>query len=290
MTNKNPVDHTEDSVSEAGTSQNEKTNFYGRVESRILQKLPNYITPLRFRILLGYLIVLLLAIYGWEHLASAWRYLITLLAPAFALLGALMALKLGVVFVSLFTLLIAVLKFFFGFLMVVLKPGILKAIFIPQLLSLAAWVHKKSARLQNAFRTFYNYLKALATRLMDWWKAQKAIDKILMSGFLIPLLTILVLVFIIERAVAIFAVKKLSEQVVQKSTKFAIQHFHKIPFVGGIPAKIANATRRLTTKEDRDDVVEDFKHLGQEIYHPDDNNESDLSDRQPKNTQGDSVL
>lgn len=247
-----------------------KSGFYGRAEARVLNKLPSFITPLRFRILLGYLVVLLLTIYGWEHLAAAWRYFLTLLAPAAAMLGALMALKLSVVFVSLFTLIVAVVKFFFGFLMMVLKPGILKAIFIPQLLTLAAWIHRKSEGLQNLFKKLYTYIKSQINRLMDWWRAQSKIDKLLLSGFLIPLLTILLVVFIIERAVAIFAVKKISEQVVQKTTKFVIQNFHKLPIIGGIPSKIADATRRLTSKEDREDVVEDFKHLGQEIYDPED--------------------
>lgn len=267
--------------------QERKKTLYGRLESRALEKLPSFISPLRFRILVGYLIVLLLTIYGWEQLAAAWRYLLTLLAPAFALLGALMALKLGVVFVSLFTLIVALLKFFFGFLVVVLKPGILKAIFIPQLLSLASWVHRKSARLQDLFKTFYNYIKSLATRLMDWWRAQHTVDKLLLSGFLIPLLTVLLLVFIIERAVAIFAVKKFSEQVVQKSTKFVIQHFHKIPVVGSIPSKIANATRKLTAKEDREDVVQDFKDLGHEIYDPDEAHSSETMTKQSKDVQSD---
>lgn len=262
-----------------------KKSLYGRFESRILERLPAYITPLRFRILVGYLIVLLLTIYGWEQLAAAWRYLLTLLAPAFALLGALMALKLGVVFVSLFTLLVALLKFFFGFLVVVLKPGILKAIFIPQLLTLASWIHRKSARLQDLFKAFYGTIKSQATRLMDWWKAQHTVDKLLLSGFLVPLLTVLLLVFIIERAVAIFAVKKISEQVVQKTTKFAIQHFHKIPIIGSIPGKIADATRKLTAKEDREDVVKDFKDLGHEIYQSDKTSANEKIGSQPQGAQ-----
>ncbi len=262
--------------------QTSRTSLYGRLEAHVLQRLPRFITPLRLRILVGYLIVFLLALYGWEQLESAWRYFLTLLAPAFALLGALMALKLSVVFFSLFTLLVAMLKFFFGFLMVVLKPGILKAIFVPQLLSLAAWVHRKSSRLQNLFKKFYQYIKSVAARLMEWWRAQQTVDKLLLSGFLVPLLTILLLVFILERAVSLFAVKKFSEQVVQKTTKFAIENFHKLPVIGGIPAKIAEATRKLTAKEDREDVVEDFKHLGHEIYDPDEKNSNEQDDGQSK--------
>lgn len=254
-------------------------SLFRRMESRLLQLLPGYITPLRFRILIGYLVVLILAIYGWEQIASAWRYLLTLLAPAFALLGALVALKIGVVIVSLLTLLVAVIKFFFSFLMVVLKPGILKAIFIPQVMSLISWVHKKSARLQGLFRKIYERFKVAADRILEWWGDQQKVDKILLSGFLIPLLIILVVVFILERATAIFAIKKLTEQVVQKSTKFVIKNFHKVPVVGGLPGSIASNTRKVTVKQDREDVVEDFKSLGNELYHPEEN---ELEDRPGK--------
>lgn len=253
----------------------QKLSLYRRIEIRLLQLLPAYITPLRFRILLGYLVVLLLAIYGWEQIASAWRYLLTLLAPAFALLGALVALKIGAVIASLFTLVFALIKFFFGFLVVVLKPGIVKAILIPQLLSFISWVHRKSARIQRIFGIFYDRFKVAADRILDWWGEQQKIDKILLSGFLVPLLIILVVVFILERATAVFAVKKLTEQVVQKSTKFVIKNFHKVPVVGGVPASIANNTRKLTVKQDREDVVEDFKSLGSELYHPEDGDRKD---------------
>ncbi len=259
-------------MSDIDDSRESSSSPYGRLESAVLEKLPTFITSLRLRILVGYLLVLLLTIYGWEQLAAAWRYLLTLLAPAAALLGALMALKLSVVFVSLFSLLVALLKFFFGFLVIVLKPGILKAILIPQLISLASWAHQKSERLQGFFKKLYNFFKSLATRLMDWWKAQHFVDKLLLSGFLIPLLTVLLLVFIIEKAVTIFAVKKFSEQVVQRTTKLVIKHFHKLPIVGSIPTKVATATRKLTAKKDREDIANDLKDLGHEIYEAEDSN------------------
>lgn len=254
-----------------------KQSLLQRVESRLLQMFPASITPLRFRIFLGYLLVLVLAIYGWEHITTAWRYLLTLLAPAFALLGALLALKIGVVFVSLFTLLVAVVKFFLSFLVMVLKPGILKAILVPQVMSLLVWIHRKSSRLQNFFKTVYERFKTVADAIVQWWGVQNKTDKILLSGFLVPLLVILVIVFVIERAAAIFAIKKLTEQVVQKSTRFVIKHFHKVPVVGAIPGGVANVTRKLTVKRDREDVVEDFKSLGNELYQTQD---ADQGDRQ----------
>ncbi len=270
-------------MSDFNASENREISLPRRLEAGLLRLLPAYITPLRFRIILGYLLVLLLAIYGWEQIAAAWRYIVAMLAPAIALLSALLALKIGVVIVSLVTLLIALVKFFFGFLMVVLKPGILKAILIPQIMSLFVWLHRKSARLQVVFKSIYDRIKGAADRLMSWWSAQNRTDKILLSGFLIPLLVILAVVFVVERAAAVFAIKKLTEQVVQKTTKFVIKHFHKVPVVGSIPSNIASGTRKLTVKKDREDVVEDFKSLADELYEPEDTNVVEEGGRQEPN-------
>lgn len=244
---------------------------YQRLERRLLTYLPAFFTPLRFRILLGYIVVFILAIFGWEQLASAWRYLVTLLAPVTALIGALLALKLSVVVLSVFTLLTSIIKLFFGFLVVVLKPGILKAIFIPQVVSLLVWIHRKSYRLQVWFGKFYNRAKGTAESIVEWWGKQGLLDKILLSGFLVPLLVVLLVVFIIERATAIFAVKKLTEQVVQRATKYTIKNFYRLPLVGWIPATVADRTRKITRKDDREDLITDLKNLGEEIYEPEEN-------------------
>ncbi len=259
-----------------------RPNVYRRIEIQLLEKLPPAITPLRLRIILGYLLVLILAVYGWEQIAAAWRYLLTLLAPAMAVIGALMALKLSVVFVSLFTLLVSLVKILFGFLVVVLKPGILKAIFIPQIFSLANWIHDKSERLQHYVRGIYDAGKDRVQRLLDWWEKQRLIDKILLSGFLVPLLIIVLVVFIIKRAITIFAVKKLTEQIVQRTTKLVIKNFHKVPLIGGLPAVVAMQTRKLTQKEDRVDVVNDLKALGRELNPDDDEDPVDAKDAPQK--------
>lgn len=250
---------------EGSNKNTKKRSIYSRFEGKLLEALPLSLSPLRFRVLLGYLLVLVLALYGWEQLATAWRYLVTLLAPATAVIGALFALKLSVVFVSLFTLLLSLSKVLFGFLVVVLKPGILKAIFIPQLISVANWVHRKSERLQKTVRKIYDWGKERVERMLEWWKKQALLDKILLSGFIVPLLVLVLLVFVVKRAIAIFAVKKLTEQIVQKSTKLVIKNFHKLPVVGGLPAFVAVNARKFTLKSDRDDVVDDLKALGREL-------------------------
>ena len=246
----------------------ETSGLYRRFEQKLLDRLPPVITRLRLRIFFGYLLFLLLAIYGWEQISAAWRYLSTLMIPVASLMGAIVAFKLSVVFASLLTLLSAIVKIFFGFLVAVLKPGILKAIFIPQLLSVAGWIHTKSERLQDNIRRIYEWLKNKAETIVDWWQSQKLIDKVLLSGFLIPLLLAVFVIFIIKRAVTIFAVKKVTEQLVQRTTKFVIKNFHKVPLVGVIPSAVAQGARKVTRKEDRVDVVDDLKTLGGEIYSP----------------------
>jgi len=244
----------------------QKQSAYARLESHLLKLFPAFISPLRFRLLAGYIVVLMLGLYGWEQIASAWRYVVTLLAPVTALLGALLALKLSVVIVSIFTLLSALFKLFFGFLMVVLKPGIFKAIFIPQLLALVNWFHRKSSRMQVWARAIYDKAIRMSSEIINWWRSQKLSDKMLLAGFLIPLFLVLVVVFVVKRAIAIFAFKKLTEQIVQKSTKYVIKNFHRLPVVGGLPAFVTSSTKKLTRRTDRSDVVEDLKNLRKDLY------------------------
>lgn len=218
-------------------------------------------SPLRIKILLGYLVVGLLAFYGWDQISAVWRYFGALMAPLVLLIGALVSLKIGVVVMSLSSILLALIKLFFGFVVIVLKPGILKAIIIPQIMSLVTWLHNKSERLQRGFKRVFTYFKTKFTNIMNWWRSQNMLDKALLSGFLIPLFVVLLVVFILERAVALFAVKKLTEQVVQKSTKAVIRNFHRVPVIGGVPSKI----KSLTAKGDRRVLSKDVETLKDEI-------------------------
>jgi len=170
-------------VSEQQDGQLTIKSLYPRAEARILSVLPEIITPLRFRIFLGYLFVFLVGLFGWEEIASAWRYLGALLTPVAALVGALFALKLSAVLVALVALFTSFIKAFFGFLVVVLKPGIIKAILIPQFISLLTWFHRKSHRLQLWFSKYYDIAKDVFERVVNWWRMRNLVDKILLSGF-----------------------------------------------------------------------------------------------------------
>ncbi len=241
-------------------------SWYLRLEQAVIKKLPAVITPLRFRIFLGYLSVTIIGIGAWDYLESAWFYVAAILAPVGALLGAILALKLSVVVVTVFTLLTSLIKFFSGFVVMVLKPGILKAILMPPLISLLKWIHQKSTRLQNWVHSIYERGKTVSATILRWWQQQHVLDKTLLFGFLIPLLVIVVVIFIIQRTTAVFAVKKLSEQIVQRTTKFFIRNFHRIPLIGSLPVFVTNKARQWTRLEDREDVIFDFKNLGREIF------------------------
>lgn len=238
---------------------------YQRLERAVLKRLPPAVTALRLRILAGYLIIAVTGFLWWRHIESAWQYLLAMLVPIGTLLGALLALKLGVVVVTLFTLITSLFKVFAGFLMLVLKPGILKAIFIPPLKTLVRWIHRKSATLQLFANGLYERLKLSVKHILQWWQSQHLIDKVLMSGFLIPLLIVVLVVFLIERAIAVFAIKKLTEQVVQLSTRLVIRNFHRIPLIGALPARFVTQLRQLTLEEDRKDLATDFRKLGDEL-------------------------
>jgi len=84
---------------------------------------------------------------------------------------------------------------------------------------------------------------------------------------------VVLIVFVVKRAIAIFAFKKITEQVVQKSTRFVMTNFHRVPVLGGLPAYLAVRTRKLTSRDDRSVVMEDLKDLGREFYDPE-NHES----------------
>ena len=239
---------------------------YQRLVQKLLKRFPAAITPLRLKILIGYTLVVAIGLLTWDHIESAWRYLAALLAPIGALLGALLALKLGVVLMSLFTLLTSIFKVFSGFLMVVIKPGVLKAIVVPPLMSLIKWLHSKSARLQHWVDRIYESAKGILKTIIEWWSSQSLLDKLLLSGFLIPVLLIIVVLFLVQRATAVFAGKKLAEQIVQRTTKFFIKQFHRIPIVGNIPGRLSAQGKKLTRAEDRKDLAQVLKNLGGEIY------------------------
>lgn len=260
-------------------------NFIIRTEQQLLRYLPAFVTPLRLRIAAGYCVVVIVGFLAWEHVESAWRYFVALLAPIGALLGAVLALKLSVVVVSLFTLLSSLIKVFSGFLMVVLKPGILKAIFMPPLMALVKWIHKQSSMLQHLASRLYERAIDVAKSILRWWQKQNLIDKALLSSFLIPLLVIIFVVFLIERATASFAVKKITEQIVQKTTKFMIKQVHRLPLVTGISDYVAARAKRLTRQEDREDLAYDLKNLQGKYNHTEVNTDTTTPSAAQKNTQ-----
>lgn len=236
-----------------------------------------YMSLLRWTILLGYLTVITSAIYGWDEIIAVWQFVATLLTPVIAFLSALIALKVGAVVVAILTMVISLVKVLLGLVGMVLGTGIAKAIFIPQILTGLGWIHEKSERVQAIVGKGYDWGKVRVTRIFGWWKRQNLLDKILLSGFLIPLFAVIVIIFVLRQATFLFIVKKGVEQIVQKTTKAVTKNFHRIPVIGGIPVLITSSFKRVATSDgrkeimrrfiaDSKEVIDDMTYLRREMY------------------------
>lgn len=210
----------------------------------------NFMTPLRWKIAVGYFIFALITIYLWQDLATGWSVLMTFLAPVSAFFAALIALQFSVVLVALTTFLVVFLKSAVSMLIAVSKMGIIKGLFLPWILAGLQWLHKKNSFLQKWVEKIYTRGKEIAEKLFSWWKSKNTIDRILLLGFLGPLILVISFAVLLKRFVYVFISKKAAEQVVQKATKATVKNFHKIPVVGAVPEKIK--ARATDIKKERD--------------------------------------
>ena len=208
-------------------------------------------SPLRWKILAGYVLFALSTIFLWKDLTNGWALLMTFIAPVSAFFAALLALKFGVAVAALGTVLLLFLKGAVGMLIAVSKVGIIKGLFLPWLLSGIQWLHRKSEFLQTWVARVFHRGKAFANRIYTWWKARNTIDKLLLLGFLGPLILVISFAVLIKRFVYIFISKKAAEQVVQNATKVSVKYFHKLPLIGQVPARIKSRAKELQVQRDR---------------------------------------
>ncbi len=235
------------------------------MRKKILHKNPPWMTPLRWKILGGYGIVLVVTILCWQYIVSAWQIATILLAPLITILSMIFALKIGAVIIALWTLLIALLTISIKFILTVFGMGVTKGLLIPPVLSVLGWLHKKSEWLQDQTAKVYGGIKKKALASIQWWKQQNTIDKILLAGFFVPLIIVFAITFLLRKVFFIFVVKKGYEQVVQKATKMVIKNFHRIPVVGKVPKKIAEYAKKHTNAGDRKLVVKDLQKCSEEF-------------------------
>jgi len=209
-----------------------------------------FMTPLRWKIALGYFAAFVVTYVLRHELESGWSVFMTFLAPLFTFLSALIALKFGVVITALGSFIIVFLQGLLGLIIAVSKIGIIKGLFLPWLMTGLHWLHRKSEFLQKWVAKIYEKGKKLAQRLYQWWSEKSLIDKILLAGFLGPLIFVVVFAVLLKRFVYLFISKKAAEQLVQKATKATVSNFHKIPVVGKAPTTVKEKVLEL--KQSRD--------------------------------------
>jgi hypothetical protein len=192
-----------------------------------------------------------ITVFLWKDLTTGWTLLMTFIAPVSAFFAALLAVEFGVAVAALGTVLLLFLKGAVGLLIAVSKVGVIKGLFLPWLLSGIQWLHRKSEFLQTWVARVFHRGKAFANSIYAWWKARNTIDKILLLGFLGPLILVISFTVLIKRFVYIFISKKAAEQVVQNVTKVSVKYFHKLPLVGQMPARIKSSAKQLQIQRDR---------------------------------------
>lgn len=221
-------------------------------------------TPLRWKIAVGYALFLAITIFLWKDLISGWALLMSFLAPVTAFFAALIALKFSVVIASLGAFLLIFLSSAVSTLIAVSKMGIIKGLFLPWLLAGLQWLHKKNDFLQRWVSTIYTRGKHLAETVFSWWQSKHIIDKILLLGFLGPLILVVAFAVLIKRFVYIFISKKAAEQIVQRTTKALVGHFHRVPVLGKVPEKLKNRARSIRDERDRKLARMDEVHINKD--------------------------
>lgn len=209
-----------------------------------------FMTPLRWKILAGYGVFALITVVLWKDLLSGWSLLMTFLSPVFAFFAALIALKFGVVLTALGTFLLAFASAAIGMLIAVSKMGIIKGLFLPWLLAGLQWMHRKSTFLQFWVARIYKHGKAFGERIFNWWQEKNRVDKILLLGFVGPLVLVVTFALLIKRFVYMFVSKKAAEQVVQRATKATVKNINKIPMVYKVQDSVKS--RAVALKQERD--------------------------------------
>lgn len=212
-------------------------------------------TPLRWKIAAGYVAAIVLTYLLRHELESGWSVFMTFLAPVFTFVSALIALKFGVVITALGTFVIAFLQGLLGLIIAVSKVGIIKGLFLPWLLAGLQWMHRKSEFTQKWVARVYEKGKGIAEDVFQWWSERALIDKILLAGFLGPLILVVLFAVLLKRFVYLFISKKAVEQLVQKATKKAVGQINKIPVVSEAPTvakkKIQQLKKNRAEKLDR---------------------------------------
>lgn len=215
-------------------------------------------TPLRWLIAIAYVIVSAACFYYWQEIGTFFDFFvgnsIRFLKAVGSVLLAIITLKLGIAFSAVFTALLIIFKVVIGVLISALMPGTLKAIFLPLLFDLVAYIHRKNLMLQRFVTWLLDWSKGQYSSTKGWWRGQHIVDKVLLSTLAFMAVPVLGLVFFYKRFVLPFLVTKLGENFVQRSMKLVWKLLNKTPLMNTLIYKtrlIYVVSKRFVRKKNR---------------------------------------
>lgn len=195
-----------------------------------------FMTPLRWLIVLLYIIVAIFAGIYLEEIGTFWDFVIgnsvALIKAIGAVIGALLTAKFGIAITAIIAATVTIIKVVLLILFQAILPGTLKAIFLPVLFSVLSWIHDEVVVLQRFVAWLLGWSKGQYTGLREWWQNQSLVDRILLGSLLSFLIPIIGLVFFYKKFILPFIAKKIGENIIQRSAKFLWKVTRKVPLIG----------------------------------------------------------
>lgn len=195
----------------------------------------SFMTPLRWLIVIAYIVVGVASYLYWREIGTFFDFFIgnsiRFLQAAGGVLIAILTLKLGIAFVSIFTALLIVFKVLVGVLIAALLPGTLKAIVLPLVFDFLSYVHNKSQKLQQFVTWLLDWSKGQYANTRGWWKAQHIVDKLALASLAFLTVPVLGLVFFYKRFILPYFITKLGENFVQRGVKVIWARLKHTPLV-----------------------------------------------------------
>lgn len=183
----------------------------------------SFMTPLRWLILIAYIVVGTASYFYWQEIGTFFDFFIgnsvRFLQAAGGILIAIVTLKLGIAFVAIFSALLIIFKVLVGVLIAALLPGTLKAIALPLVFDFLSYIHNKSQKLQQFVSWLLDWSKGRYSNTKAWWKARHIVDKVALASLAFLTVPVLGLVFFYKRFILPYLITKLGENFVQRGVK-----------------------------------------------------------------------
>ncbi len=220
--------------------------------------MPRFMTPLRWLIVIAYIVVSTASYFYWQEIGAFFDFFIgnsiRFMQAAGGVLIALLTLKLGIAFVAIFTALLIIFKVLVGVLIAALLPGTLKAIALPLVFDFLSYIHNKSQKLQRFVTWLLDWSKGQYANSKAWWKAQHMVDKVALASLAILTVPVLGLVFFYKRFILPYLITKLGENFVQKGVKVIWARLKHTPLINLMFYQVRKrfvVSKRMIRKQNR---------------------------------------